>query len=146
MELARAAGVSLLVVLSSVGMLSAQTTRPDLIDVLTPPEGLVVSTKLAWGTAMSPDQTWVAVSYGHWATAEAGQVRVWDIATGKPRWVAYEPRGVRAVAISPDGTLVASGNFGGQLRLRDAATGAIKQELQETAGSIEPEMASCFRR
>ena len=137
MDRTRPFGVWLLLVTASLGSAAAQSARPDLIDVLTPPEGLIVSTKLAWGTAMSPDETWVAVSYGHWATAEAGQVRVWDIATGKPKWVAYEPRGVRAVAISPDGTLVASGNFGGQLRLRDAATGAIKQELQETAGSIE---------
>ncbi len=116
----------------------AQTTPPrDLIDVLTPPENIIASTRLAWATALAPDESWVAVGYGHWARAEAGQVRVWELATGKPKWVANEQRGVRAIAVSPDGSLVASGNFGGQLRLRDAATGAIQQELQEPAGSIE---------
>src|SRR5262245_10968588 len=110
---------------------------PDPIDVLTPPENLIATTRLAWATALSPDETWVAVGYGHWNVSDAGQVRVWDLTTGKPKWIADEPRGVRAVALSPDGTLVASGNFGGQLRLRDAATGKIKQELQEPAGSIE---------
>ena len=127
--------LALCAVLSTV---CGQTPKsPDLIDVLTPPENLIGSTRLAWATALSPDETWAAVGYGHWGIAEAGQVRVWDVKSGQPKWTAYEPRGVRAIAVSPDGSLVASGNFAGQLRLRDAATGKIKQELQEPAGSIE---------
>ncbi len=126
---------SLIVPLAVVHGQSAKP--PDLIDVLTPPENLIASTRYTWGTALSPDETWVAVSYGHWGAAEAGQVRVWDLATGKSKWAANEPRGARAIAVSPDGSLVASGNFGGQLRLRDAATGAIKKEWQVPAGSIE---------
>src|SRR5687768_14396433 len=131
-------------ILSLVGLPAAfepacgQTARPaDLFEVLAPPESIVANTRLTWSTALSPDESWVAVSYGHWSNADTGQVRVWDVATGKTRWVAREPRGVRAVAISPDGTLVASGNFGGQIYLRDAKTGEVKQELKETAGSVE---------
>lgn len=114
-----------------------QSARPDVLEVLAPPEPIVTSLRYAWATALSPDETWAAVSYGHWSNSEVGQVRVWDLKTGQTRWHAAEPRGVRAVGVSPDGRLVASGNFGGEVRLRDAATGEVKLELRETAGSVE---------
>lgn len=124
--------------IAAVTLARGQDAKPsDLIEVLTPAESLVANLQFAWGTALSPDESWVAVSYGHWSHGEAGQVRVWDLKTGQSRWHAREPRGVRGIAISPDGRLVASGNFGGEVRLRDAATGEVKGELRETAGSVE---------
>src|SRR5207253_2013628 len=68
---------------------------------------------------------------------DVGRLRVWDVTTGKVRWEARETRGIRRVAISPDGSLVASGNYGGEIHLRDAATGDLRQTLGNTGGSIE---------
>src|SRR5262245_5184731 len=84
---------------------------------------------------LAPNESWVATGYGRWP--HLGQVCVWDVATGKLRWRANEERGVRTVVASPDGALVASGNYGGHIRVRDAATGEIKGEFRESAGSIE---------
>ncbi len=115
----------------------AATAKRDIVEVLSPPENIVATTRFTWATSLSPDEKYVAVGYGHWAASEAGQVRVWEVGTGNPRWSAPESRGVRAVSFSPDGSLVASGNFGGQIHLRDAATGELKQELRESGGSVE---------
>src|SRR5262245_14002429 len=68
-------------------------------------EWLAAPTRFAMCSALSPDETWVATGYGRWT--DAGQVRVWNAATGKSIWHAREERGVRSVVISPDGSLVA---------------------------------------
>ncbi len=112
-------------------------SRGEPLDFLSPPELLVARTRYAWSTSMAPDETWIATGYGHWGANEAGRVVVWDLATAAPRWRANEPRGVRSVAVSHDGTLVASGNFGGQIRLRDAATGKLLRSFQQDRGSVE---------
>ena len=107
------------------------------VDFLTPAAELIVSpTRYAWGVAFAPDESWVAVGYGHWGN-EAGRVCVFDVASGKLLWSARELRGVRGLTVSPDGTLVASGNFGGEIHLRDGKTGQLKKSLQEPAGSVE---------
>src|SRR5436189_6229816 len=72
---------------------------------------LAAPMRCAMCCALSPDEKWVATGYGRWA--HVGQVCVWDVVTGKIRWHANEERGVRAIAVSPDGAFVASGNYGG---------------------------------
>jgi WD40 repeat protein len=104
-------------------------------EFLTPAETIVAPTRLAWCSPLSPDGTWIATGYGSWSGE--GQVRAWDLATGQPRWQVRESRGVRAVAISPDGLLVAAANFNGEIKLRDAATGKVRHEFREIRGAID---------
>jgi WD40 repeat protein len=115
--------------------LAAKPSEP--LDFLSPAELLVARTRFAWCSSLAPDETWLATGYGHWAGNEAGRVVVWDLAKGAPKWQANEPRGVRSVAISPDGSLVACGNFAGEIRLRDAATGKVVRAFRQDRGSVE---------
>lgn len=107
----------------------------EFIELESQPELLVGPTRVAWCSAMSPDETWIATGYGLFR--ELGQVRIWNVNSGESKWHAREPSGVRTVAISPDGSLVASGNFGGEITLRDAATGRVVRQLREFRGSLE---------
>jgi WD40 repeat protein len=107
------------------------------LDFLSPAELLVARTRFAWCSSLAPDETWLATGYGHWAGNEAGRVIAWDLTTGAPKWQASEPRGVRSVAVSPDGSLVASGNFAGEIRLREAATGKVLRAFRQDRGSVE---------
>lgn len=114
---------------------SARPSEP--LDFLSPPELLVARTRFAWSSALAPDETWLATGYGHWGANEAGRVIVWDLAKAAPRWQASEPRGVRSVAVSPDGRLVASGNFAGEIKLREAASGRLERTFRHERGSVE---------
>ncbi|HEX5106759.1 MAG TPA: hypothetical protein VFV87_23225 [Pirellulaceae bacterium] len=115
----------------------AARTSAEPIEFLAPPDLLVARTRMAWASALSPDEKWVATGYGHWGSNEAGRVVVWDLETGQPQWEAREPRGVRSLALSPDGMLVASGNFGGEIRLRDSASGKLVRAFRQDRGSVE---------
>lgn len=142
MNAIRFAGVAawlLLAALSPASVPAQSTTPPaatEPVDFLAPAELIVSPTRYAWGAILSPDESWFAVGYGHWSN-EAGRVCVYETKSGKLIWSAREARGVRGLTVSPDGAIVASGNFGGEIRLRDAATGKLLQSLQETAGSVE---------
>ena len=63
------------------------------------PQDLVSVLRCAWSGSLSPDGKLVAVGYGHWT--EAGEVRLWDVAAGKPRFTFREPAGVRSVKPLP---------------------------------------------
>jgi WD40 repeat protein len=80
---------------------------------------------LAWFPAFSPDATWLVTPHGSWKPEEGGEVRVWNVETGKAKHVIPSPRGVRTVAWSPKGTFFASGNSQGDLRLYDPETAMI---------------------
>jgi WD40 repeat protein len=93
---------------------------------------------LAWFPDFSPDGKWLVTPHGSWKQEEAGEVRVWDVMTGKVRHVIPSPRGVRAVIWSPKGTFFASGNYRGDLRLYDPETAEATLELRSPGGgSIE---------
>jgi WD40 repeat protein len=92
---------------------------------------------LAWFAAFSPDAKWLVTPHGSWKGDEAGEVRVWNVATGEVKHVIKSPRGVRAAAWSPKGTFFASGNYAGHLRLYDPETAEVKLELKTRGGSIE---------
>ncbi len=91
--------------------------------------------------AIAPDGTWLA-STDDWS------VRVWDPATGEPRATLGGlhlraqrrdiMRGrlgpVRAVAIAPDGTWLASGSDEGSVRIWDPVTGELRGTLAGRAG------------
>src|SRR2546421_11631116 len=121
--------------LAAAPQLRAQTAN-EPSDWQGPAEVIVAPTRIGWFCAFSPDESWIAACYGHFQ-GDIGRLRVWDTKTGKVRWEVREIRGIRRVAISADGTLVASGNYGGEIHLRDAATGEVRKKFGNTGGSIE---------
>jgi WD40 repeat protein len=65
-----------------------------------------------------------------------GWVDAWDVSTGDHRWGVQLPRGVRSLAVSPDGTRVAVGGNTGMLLELDAATGGRVQQFDGHAGPV----------
>jgi RNA polymerase sigma factor (sigma-70 family) len=53
-----------------------------------------------------------------------GQLKVWDIASGRELVKVRGVKGIRGIAMSPDGKLVATADFAGEVKLRDIETGA----------------------
>src|SRR5262249_42559591 len=74
--------------------------------------------------AFAPDGKSLAVAAG--AAEQPGDLRFWDLATGQETAEIREPASVRAVAYSPDGSTVATGEQDGTVRIRDAATGKLR--------------------
>jgi WD40 repeat protein len=78
--------------------------------------------------AFSPDGKALAAAHG--------PVRLIDVATGKDLWrVESESHIAVAVAVSPDGRLIASGDLNGTVHLWDRQGGREIQRFQESPGS-----------
>lgn len=92
--------------------------------------------RLAWFPRFSPDGNWLITAHGGWNPDEKGEARVWDVETGKPRFVIGSERGVRTVGWSPKGSFFAAGNYGGFARLYDSRTGKQTSETK-FSGSVE---------
>src|SRR6516164_2496497 len=60
------------------------------------------------------------------AAEQPGDLRFWDLATGRETAGVREPSSVRAVAYAPDGKTVATGEQDGSVRIRDAASGRVR--------------------
>ncbi len=95
--------------------------RPPAVPVLQPVNEEVLT------LAFSPDGKRL-VTAGSWG-GKPGQLKVWDLAAAKELVSLRGIRGTRAVAFSPDGETIACGEFGGAIRLRDAATGKERAVL-----------------
>ena len=93
--------------------------------------------RFAWFIDFSPDGTSLVTSYGGWDADEGGEIRIWDVTTGNMKWVASQPRGLRASAWSPGGTLVACGSYGGSVVLFDAKSGEEKLEVTTGGDCVE---------
>lgn len=88
--------------------------------------------------AYSPDGKLLASGAGGFRDGKSGgEVRIWDVATGKakhnPAW--WENGDVNAVAFSPDGKWVAAGGLRG-LRVWDATTGKLEKEIATNAAIL----------
>ncbi|QIZ69818.1 serine/threonine-protein kinase [Oxynema aestuarii] len=104
-----------------------QTGQP--IRTLTSPNpGQIVSS-----VAISPDgRTLVSSSNSY-----GGTIQIWDLATGQ-LLASLSPgsSGAFVVAISPDGTLLASGSEKGSIKLWDLASGSLLQTLTGHVGTV----------
>lgn len=86
-----------------------------------PPESLPV--RLSWFPRFSPDGTKLATAHGDWDQKNAGEARIWEAATGKELFVLPTERGVRSVAWSPSGKILAAGTYGLALYFFNTQTG-----------------------
>jgi RNA polymerase sigma factor (sigma-70 family) len=74
-----------------------------------------------WSAVISRDGQLAAAGAGRWDLP--GEVGVWDLASRKRLIHAAELKGVASVALSPDGRLLASGSWTGDVRLRELPSG-----------------------
>jgi RNA polymerase sigma factor (sigma-70 family) len=78
----------------------------------------------AWYATLTPDNCFVV------ATEAAGQLQVYDAATGKPTRSFKAPGNELLPTFSPDGALLATRTLRGVIRLYDFATGRVLRELK----------------
>jgi WD40 repeat protein/serine/threonine protein kinase len=98
-----------------------------------------------WNVAFSPDGRWLATNNDPASTdAEAGQIAafdgtavdIWDATTGRLIRTIRDPVGATSLAISPDGTRIATGAEDGTVTVREAATGRTVHVLPGRAGFV----------
>jgi hypothetical protein len=84
--------------------------------------------------AWSPDGRTLATGSGN--ADSAGLLTLWDVPAGKARLALELPRGVRAVAFSPEGRRVAAVGWDNVARLFDAHTGKLQATLRGYTAAV----------
>ncbi len=81
---------------------------------------------VAWCVAFAPDGNSLLSCAGN-RDSTIGELRGYRLEQGKPipTFLAEEPHGIRWVAFAPDGKSVATAEYDGNVRIRDAATGKV---------------------
>lgn len=87
---------------------------------------------IKWSAAFSPDGSLLAISGGHWT--RGGQLDIWETAGPKLVQSFDEPRGIRRVLFSPDGSVLATGNYDGAIRLRSISAGRVQRTVRSLRG------------
>jgi WD40 repeat protein len=132
MTLPRALPVLLVLVAAGAVTLPAQPPKPaappaaddEPLLFNTSPVTIQMSGLRGWACAISPDGKTLVTCAG--AAEQAGEIHVWDVAEGKVKRTIGHKKGVRSVAIAPDGHTLAAGTYDNSLQLYDLATGELK--------------------
>src|SRR5262249_18068910 len=83
---------------------------------------------------VSPDGKWLVAGTGFFN--KPGELVLWDVAARKVKWSQRYDIGIRSVALSPDGKLIASGHFDTRTRITNASTGEVAATLAGHTGGI----------
>lgn len=81
-----------------------------------------------WTVAFSPDGKRLAAGSGG-PVGHPGELKLWDVATGRELAGVEEDRSIRWVVFSPDGRTLATAEHNGTAKLRDASSGAVLRTL-----------------
>jgi RNA polymerase sigma factor (sigma-70 family) len=85
-----------------------------------------------WAVAFAPDGRTLAAVHG----GESGTLDLWDLVTKKSRASVKTAKGLRSVAFSPDGKLLATGGFDNTVQIRDPLTGRERRILKGHSGGV----------
>src|SRR5262245_36934866 len=85
--------------------------------------------------ALSPDRKTLAAATGG-PGDKPGDLRLWDITAGKEKAAVKERSAVRAVAYSPDGEQLATGEEDHTAKLRDPESGKVRTVLRGHHGPV----------
>ncbi|HWG45900.1 MAG TPA: serine/threonine-protein kinase [Gemmataceae bacterium] len=80
-----------------------------------------------WTLTFSPDSKRLVTAGGD--HSRPGQLQIWDLASNKPLVTRRASQGVRSTAWSPDGSILATGHWGGNIKLRDPLSGQERTTL-----------------
>ncbi len=86
-----------------------------------------------WSIAVSKEANIVAAGAGMWD--RPGEIGVWDLTTHQPLQHIAEYLGVGSIALSPDGKLLATGSWGGHVRVWDWAAGKQRFDFPAVGGT-----------
>ncbi len=118
-----AAGISLAALPAQLAPGPVAATEAELY--LPPPEPVAKPhDEQVLALAFSPDGKKLVTAGARYTLP--GQIKIWDVATGRDLVTIRGLKGVRAVAFSPDGTTFATGDFNGEIKLRDSTTGDVR--------------------
>ncbi len=94
-----------------------------------------IEIRYAWRSAVSADEDRIAVSYGHWSGV--GEVRIFELKTGKTIGRYGTDQGVRGLAPLPGHRQFATGDFAGNLVIRNFSDGSVVSQWRSPGASIE---------
>jgi RNA polymerase sigma factor (sigma-70 family) len=88
-----------------------------------------------WCVAFSPDGKWVATG-GEARGDQAGEMRLWDVATGRVAVRSQTAGSFRYLSFSPDGKFLATAELDDTVRLRDPLTSQVRTTFKGHKGPV----------
>ena len=94
---------------------------------------------VVWCVAFSPDGKSLVTCSGD-RDAKAGEMpRLWSLQAGKPvhKFLVEESRGIRWFSFAPDGKTLATAEYDGMVKFRDASTGKVLTKFEAHPGGVQ---------